>query len=251
MRESNKKEKIKAAVAIAIILTAILTAIIITITYQIEGEKDMPFKLSKVTIISTAEGVEMQKEEGAEWNLDIYQNNDIYFYFEKNNKEEDEEVSNEIIKSIILENLKITKAPEVGEIKIYMPNSTEGRTFIYSDNLLVEEKLEYKGGTRNDLKTLQIGNQGGSLAIRISNTNFAKYIPKEGEEITHDGTIISKTDIQKEQLEFEISMDVIVNTRNKSYKSTIKLKLPCGNIIEEGRSSIENTNQKEFIFKRN
>ena len=132
-----------------------------------------------------------------------------------------------------------------------MPNSGEGRTFVYSDNLLVENKLEYRGSTKNDTKALQIGNQGGNLAIRISNTNFTKYISNENEEITHDGTIISKTDIKKEQLEFEVSIDVIINTKSRSYKSTIKLVLPCGDISQEGRCSTENTNQREFIFKRN
>lgn len=251
MEVSNKKEKIKAAVAISIILITIIVAVMIAIIYQIEGEKNLPFVLTKITTISTAEGVEMQENAEEKWNLDIYQNNDIYFYFEKNKELEDKEEQNEeVIKSIIIDNIKVTKEPEVGQIKIYMPNSGEGRNFIYSDDLLVQNKLEYRGSTKNDYKALQIGNQGGNLAIRVSNTNFTKYISNEDEEITHDGTIISKTDIKKEQLEFEISLDVTINTKNRSYKTTIKIELPCGNIIEEGKCSTENTNQKEFIFKR-
>jgi len=246
MEKNNKKEKIKAAVAISIILIIIIMSVIISIIYQIEGEKNMPFILSKLTIISTAEGIASQENAEEKWNLQISQNNDIYFNFTKNEKYEEEE----FIKSIIIDNIEVTKQPEIGEIKIYMPNSSEGRTFIYSEELQVENSLEYKGATKSNTKTLQIGNQGGNIAIRIANTNFAKYISNDDEEVKHDGTIISKTDVKKEQLEFSISMDVVINTKTRSYKTTINLDFPCGNIIEEGTCNIEKTNQKEFIFKR-
>ena len=87
----------------------------------------MPFKISKLTIISTAEGVEENVEENSEtqekWNFNIWQNNDIYIDFQKREEYE----GTEFIKSIIIQNIKITKQPEVGEVKIYMPNSEEGR----------------------------------------------------------------------------------------------------------------------------
>ena len=85
MGENDKKEKIKACIAMAIIIIIILLSIIFSIKYQVEGESNMPFKLSKITIVSTAEGNE---NEGAKekWNMSIYQNNDIYFSIEKNDK---------------------------------------------------------------------------------------------------------------------------------------------------------------------
>ena len=117
MEVSNKKEKIKAAVAISIILITIIVAVMVAIIYQIEGEKDLPFVLTKITTISTAEGVEIQENAEQKWNLDIYQNNDIYFYFEKNKElEDEEEKNNEVIKSIVIDNIKVTKEPEVGHI---------------------------------------------------------------------------------------------------------------------------------------
>ena len=40
----------------------------------------MPFKLSKITVISTAEGEEKTGEEQTnKWDLTVNQNNDIYF----------------------------------------------------------------------------------------------------------------------------------------------------------------------------
>ena len=89
MGETRKKEKIKACIAIAVIVLAIILTGIISMKYQVEGETNMPYTLSKIMIVSTAEGVH---QEGAQekWNLSVFQNNDIYFSIEKgkNNKEE-------------------------------------------------------------------------------------------------------------------------------------------------------------------
>ncbi len=43
----------------------------------------MPFKLSKIIIVSTAE-VWSRKKTNKKWNFNIFQNNDIYFYIDKN-----------------------------------------------------------------------------------------------------------------------------------------------------------------------
>ena len=105
--ENRRKEKIKACIAIALIILAILIVGIISMKYYVEGELNMPFTLSKITIVSTAEGVE---NEGAEekWNLSIFQNNDIYFSIEKNEKNNEEAM----IESISIENIQVTEAPQ-------------------------------------------------------------------------------------------------------------------------------------------
>lgn len=245
MEESSKKEKIKAAIAICIVLIIIIFSVIVAIIYQIEGEPNMPFKISKLRVISTAEGIENNIDGDEKWNFNILQSNDIYIDFQKNEEYE----NTEVIKNIIIQNIKITKLPEVGEIKIYMPNSTDGRTFVYSDDFEVKDKLEYKGAEKSNTKALQIGNQGGSIAIRIANTNLAQYTSNE-EEVKHDGTLIAKAGIKNEQLKFDVEMDVIIKTSLRDYSTTIKLNLPIDNILENGMCSIEKNDSKEFVFKR-
>ena len=56
------------------------------IKYEVEGETNMPFKLSKIVIIGTVEGIETNNQNKNKWNFDICQNNDIYFYIEQNDK---------------------------------------------------------------------------------------------------------------------------------------------------------------------
>lgn len=233
-------------VMIIVIIFAVLFALgIIVLKYNVEGETNMPFTLSKITIVSTAEGIENKGTE-EKWNLSIFQNNDVYFSIEKNeNNKEDE-----IIQSVSIENIQITKTPNVGEIKTYMPNSSEGRTFAMKDEYIVSEgKLTFKGASRSNSKTLEIGNQGGTAVVRFANTGLGKYISDEDEEIVHNGSLISKTEAKDEDLEFTITFDFIIKLRNKSYVSNISLTMPCSeNLIEEGTSSKEI--KDKFVFKR-
>lgn len=245
MYGDKRKEKIKINIAIAIIVLILAIAFVTMIKYSVEGETNMPFKLSKITIVSTAEGIE-RAGNGEKWNLSIFQNNDIYFNIEKNVEYKKEE----IIESISIENIQITKTPQKGEIKTYMPNSSEGRTFTYAEEYIIKEnKLTYKGATKTNTRTLEIGNQGGTPIIRFSNVGIGEYISNEEEEIKHDGSLIAKTETTKEQLEFNVSFDLVISLKNKKYKSNININLPCGNLIEEGTSNIE-LDGKQYIFKR-
>ena len=72
-------------IAILILLLIIGVVVSIVIKYQVDGETSMPFELSKIAIISTAEGEQNPENvENTKWNLDVNQNNDIYFYITKN-----------------------------------------------------------------------------------------------------------------------------------------------------------------------
>ena len=245
MEETRRKEKIKACIAIAVIVLAIIITGIISMKYYVEGETNMPFTLSKITIVSTAEGVE---NEGAQekWNLSVFQNNDIYFSIEKNDNNKEDE----IIESVSIENIQVLENPKVGQIKTYMPNSSDGRLFSYSDEYIVQEnKLTFKGASKSNSKTLEIGNQGGTAVIRLANTNIGTYVSNEDEEIKHDGSLLQKLNVQNEDVSFKVSFDVVINLKNKSYVSNVVLDLPCeGDLIEQGTCSKEITDK--FVFKR-
>lgn len=244
MEKTRRQEIIKACIAIAIIVLAIIITGIVSMKYDVEGETNMPFTLSKITIVSTAEGIH---KEGAEekWNLSIFQNNDIYFSIEKSEKNKEE-----MLESISIEHIQVTKKPAIGEVKAYMPNSLEGRLFSYEEEYIVpENKLTYKGGSKSNSKTLEIGNQGGTAVLRFSNIGIGDYISNEEEEIKHDGTLLSKAKVEAENLNFEVNFDFVIQLKHKSYVSNISITLPCeNNLLEEGTCSKEIT--EGFIFKR-
>lgn len=244
MVETRKQEKIKACIAIAIIILVIIIAGIVSMKYSVEGEANMPFTLSKIMIVSTAEGVH-NKGAQEKWNLAVFQNNDIYFSIEKSEKNKEE-----IIESISIENIQVIKNPNIGEVKTYMPNSLEGRVFSYEpEYILPENKLTFKGASKSNSKTLEIGNQGGTSIIRFSNVGIGSYISNDEEEIKHDGTLLKKANVELKDLSFEVNFDFIIQVKNKSYVSNISLTLPCGdNLLEEGTCSKEI--KEGFIFKR-
>ena len=99
-------------IMIIIIVTVILCAFgIIIIQYQVEGEKDMPFNITKVTLISSSESTDKDSGENR-WAFDINQNNDIYIYIEKNKSYTDKEAINHIL----IDNINVQKNKEIGTI---------------------------------------------------------------------------------------------------------------------------------------
>ncbi len=247
MEADKKKQTIKFYTAVGILVLTLILIGIIMIKYEVEGEQNMPFQLSKIIVVSTAEGVEPQKT-NKKWDFNIFQNNDIYFYIDKNNQYKTEKQM--YIDSISIENIRIVKAPEIGEVKAYMPNSSEGRLYDYSENYIVEESLKYKGGTRSNAKTLEIGNQGGEVLIRFSNINIGKYESDVDEQIIHNGTLLEKIKKTTENIKFTVAFDFIITINKNRYKAEITMDLPCGDIVKEGTVNFEKTDMKDIIFKR-
>ncbi len=245
MEKEKLKQRIKFCIAISIIIIIFTIVGIVMIQYEVEGDKNMPFNLSKIMVVSTAEGVETKGK--SKWNFNIYQNNDLYFYFDKNNSYFGDDT---YIEKVRIENIQIVKNPEVGEIKAYMPNSTEGRLYSYDDTYIIEEKLEYRGGVQSNPQTLEIGNQGGNILVRFANTNLGEYSSDKDKEIVHDGTLLKKIDITKEQINFEVSFDMILEVEKHEYKANVVFDLPCGDIIKEGTASYQKTDISDIIFKR-
>lgn len=245
MDKEKTKRRIKFWIAISILAIIILLVATIMIRYQVEGDQNMPFNISKIIVVSTAEGQETEGER--KWNFNIHQNNDVYIYFDKNENYWGQEKK---IESVRIENINITKAPTKGEIKAYMPNSLEGRLYNYSDEYIVNGALEYKGADESNPQTLEIGENGGRALISFSNVGLEQYSSDEDEEIIHDGTLLKRIDITNEDILFDVSFDLVITVQNASYRGNVSLQLPCGNILEEGTSSLEKNDFSDVIFKR-
>ena len=234
----NKKvQRIKLIVAIAVvILVAILLAIRILI-YQKNGEKNMPFNLSKIIIISTAqkdesiENVEGQSTE-ASWNFKIIQNNDIYISIDGTDNNVNKK---ETIKNITLENIEIKEVPQKGVLKAYMPNSLEGARYTYTDEYVVPKSLTYRGADESSYKNLQINKNGGIITISFANKDLGEYSSGEDTEITYNGTMLSKLGLTDEDVKSKIEFDLIIELNDgKKYSGRVNLDLNCQGLIENG-----------------
>ena len=153
----SKKRIIHIYVVILIVALVILTAATLMFKYHVEGEKNLPFNLSAINIISTAES-NITQDENQIWHAGILQKNDIYFVIEKNSNYKKEEA----IRKITFDNFIITKSNENMEINIYKP-TTSVNTYKYEDEYKIEKSLEYTGGQATNTELLQINNQGGNM----------------------------------------------------------------------------------------
>ena len=86
MKISELKDKkiVHICIILGIIAIILIIAGIIMLRYQVEGETNLPFELSKMIVISTAESKEIDKVDNLKWNFSINQYNDIYLQFDKN-----------------------------------------------------------------------------------------------------------------------------------------------------------------------
>lgn len=230
---------------IFMMLIILFTVAVIALKYSVEGETNLPFDLSKISIISNVEGVDIENSTD-KWNLSVNQNNDIYLYIKKNNNYK----STEIIESVKLDNFNIEQNPKKGETKLLKPDSNV-ESVIFKNSLENEvDKIEYKGSMDSSIKDLNISNQGGLVVFRYAISNLGNYISNDDEEINHS-ELLKKLDISNDDLEFKVSFDIYICLNSgKAYKSSLELELPSGNIVDEGTQSIEITDLKNVIFKR-
>ena len=238
------KKSFHISMIIIIIAVILFTLGIIVLRYQVEGETNMPFSLTKVILISSQEGIDKESGENR-WGYDINQNNDIYLYLEKNKNFQEEAV----IKSILIDNIQVEKSNDIGEIKFYRPNvSEEGTTFSNTQENQVQN-IEYEGAMESDLKNLKIGNQGGIVVFRCANEKVAEYFSND-EEINHS-ELLKKANISEENLKSKISFDLTIKTEEeKGYKASLAFELPIEGIVEQGTTSKEITDLQEIVFKR-
>ena len=204
----------------------------------------MPFKLSKIVVISTAEGLERENSK-TKWDFDIYQNNDVYLYIDSNTDDD-----NLLIKSVKIDNINVTKAPQKGTVKAYMPNSEGNRLYAIEDKFIVDEKLEYKGASQSSYTNLEIGSKGGTTWISFNNMGIGNYTSDEDTQIVHDGTWLKKLNISKEEVEFSVSFDYTIETTKNKYKANITLDFPTGDIANNGSGYLEKTDMEDIVFKR-
>lgn len=239
-----KKKYIHIVILILIIFVILFIVGISVLRYNVEGETNMPFYLSKISIISSSEGIDKQVE-NTKWAFDINQTNDIFLSIDKNEKYG----KTEIIQEIEINNIQI-ESNKKENIKLYKPDSQEEKTIFKNKDENIIENLKYEADVESNLKQLKISNQGGVIAIRCSNNNLAEYVSNDEQEINHS-ELLKKANINEEDLKIKLSFDLIIKLDGgKEYKSNILLELPIEGIVEKGTSSKEMTDLKEFVFKR-
>lgn len=242
-RNTNKKIVHLILIIITIFIIVFIVGMFL-LKYQVEGETNMPFKLTKISIVQSVEGNEVEDTEDM-WNFNVNENNDIYIYIEKNSGYG----KTEIIDTVKIDNIKITKTSNKGENKIYKPTEDEKRMFINSSENEITE-ITYNGDLESNIKEQKISNQGGIVAFRYSICNLSQYISNSNNEIDHS-KLLQLTNIKEEDIQAKITFNITITlTSKRQYQAEVSVDIPAKEIIESGTNGIEITDFSNVIFKR-
>jgi len=243
MLRINKK-LMHLCIIIVMIVAIIFTALIIVLKYGQSGETNMPFEITKIAVISTV-GAQDVDNKSTNWNLEVSQDNDINIYIKKN----DEYTKTETIKNIIINNINIVKNPIIGNLKFYKPS--KNKVLMFENNQDYETmEIIFNGDKSANIQELKIGNQGGIIAFRCSNSNVGTYKSSEDKEIAYKG-LLKKLNINNEDLKATIYFDVTIELDSgKSFKGTYNIDIPVDDIVSNGQTAVEITDFKDTVFKR-
>ncbi len=230
------------SIIVLIVVAIIFTAIMLILRYDEKGEENMPFDITKISIISSISGQDIEDKSNL-WNKSVGQDNDIYIYIEKNKNYH----KTEVIDKIVLDNFKVNKSPIKGNISFFQPSNNEKEFFENIDKFKIDEMV-IMGEQSTNLKELKISNQGGIVAFRVAIQKLGNYVSNEN--IIDYKDLLKKININEEEIKTNISFDVcMVLSENVKYKATINIDIPAEKIVEKGKNSKE-INGKDFVFKR-
>lgn len=242
--DSRTKSKIlKLVLTIVITISIIFIAMMWLLTYHEEGETNIPFKISKIVVVSSTDGIQSSNAQ-SQWAIDVNQNNDIYLYIEKNKNYG----KTELIENVKISNFNIAKSTEKGEVKIYKATTEESKMFNNTEEFEINE-LIYKGDIESNIKQLKISNQGGLVIFRCANNNIAQYLEENTTEVNYN-QLLQMTNVNNEDLKMNLSFDLEIKIVNKkTYQTTVNLELPVEDIITNGTTNLEITDLEDIVFK--
>lgn len=243
MNNKIKNKILKISLTIVIVISILFTIMMYLIKYHEEGETNIPFKISKIVVISSTDGIQ-NSDDGNQWSIDVNQNNDIYLYIDKNKNYG----KTELIESVKISNFNIKKQNESNEIKIYKTTSEENKMFNNIKEFEISE-LIYEGALESNIKQSKISNQGGLIVFRCASNNISKYIANNVTEVNYN-ELLKMTNVKEEDLKLTVSFDLEIKILNKkTYQTTVSVELPVGDIIEMGTTNLEITNLEDIVFK--
>ena len=243
--KTNTINIFKKALFLAFILIIITIVISIVIKYDVEGEKSIPYTVKKILITSHVDANDSEEKTENIWNVDLKEDNNIYIYIEKNDKE-----TKETIKEVKINNFKITEKSQIGNVKIYRPTGDLGNElYKYSEQDYLNSEIIYTGATVDTLKNLEIRNEGGMIGFRTSLEDLGNFTSNDS--VTYDGNLLSKIGVTNDKIKFNLSFDLTITLNNNvNFTGTFNLNLPCGDIINEVEPHLELTDFSDIIFKR-
>lgn len=240
------KRTVHLYILIWILILLIIISAFTMVRYFAKGENIVPFKISKILTVSTAQTKNLDLENNT-YTADIMEINNVYISIEKNLKYK----KDDSIKEIIIDNFKILDGSTIGDFEVYQEEKQNDK-FIYKEENK-KDAISYVGVhlLNNEDKGLEIENQGGIAKFSIIFNNLGNIEYSDNEDIKVDGTLLNRLGLSYNDIKTKISFDVKIklNSGNNFYTNII-LDIPAGNILQNGVASNEFENTENLVFKR-
>mgnify|MGYP004505605977 FL=1 len=229
MKKSNKALLIIFVIIVSILIMALVFYLLLNNKGRINQGT---FRTNDVLITSlvTVEEKQENKEQStiSDLILDLSQKNVLSLLIPKESE----------IKEIYIDNIKVKLPTKKGKMYITQPNSNE-KTELLDD--MKNKKVEIYTSEKENQYLVE---------IEIDNLNFAKdvKVPENTKIVKFDGTLISLTGMNVEDLMFEISFNLnIINNKDKMSVCDINLKLPGYELANAG-IEVKRENLNDYIF---
>lgn len=97
---------------------------------------------------------------------------------------------------------------------------------------------------------MTIANQGGILELSVILNDLGKVTYLENDNVITDGSLLNRLQITNEDVKVKVSFDMMIElSGGNTFKTTIILDLPVGDIATEGVSTCE-LDLTKLVFKR-
>ena len=137
-----KKNLFKKCLFIIALAVIFMVVISIMIKYEVEGEKVLPYSISKILLVSTVDGKDFEiTSPDMIWNIGVTQVNDLYIYIDQTMK------TDAVIKEVKFENFRITENPEIGKLKVLRPTGEIKNLYTYSEQNYLNSSITYTPDT--------------------------------------------------------------------------------------------------------
>ena len=97
---------------------------------------------------------------------------------------------------------------------------------------------------------MTISNQGGLLELSAIINDLGKITYLENDNVITDGSLLNRLQLTNEDVKVKVSFDMTIElSGGNTFKTTIVLNLPVGDIVTEGVSTYE-VDLSKLVFKR-
>ncbi len=212
------------------------------------------FRIDNVTFFSSCDAKNKSLSNTNFTIENLYQYTDIALFISSNKEEKTLENT---LKSVYIDNIKITKTPELGEPKLYYKNLQNfAKSEIVEENL-ISDRLDFNITSKDeaDLSSPTLyNNLANPITLSYVNQNIKNdyTLTDTSNPITYDGSLLKTCNVLLNSISSSISFDVhITNHLNQEFKCSVFLDLP----LETEEKSIYDGNitykkDTNFIFYR-